>query len=113
MKHSVIRSWKPGLAGALPLVASLAFVSPASAVECAPRDQIKEQLAHDFDERPVAMGLSTAGAALVIFASPNGTWTTAIVTPQGAACVVDVGEGWSEMPALSEKSNTNFKVERF
>ena len=111
MKHSVMRSWKPGLVGVLPLVASLAFVSPASAVECAPRDQVKEKLAHDFDEKPVAMGLSVAGAALVIFASPAGTWTTTLVTPQGAACVVDIGEGWTDVSTPSEKSATNYSVE--
>jgi hypothetical protein len=107
MRDSIMRSWKSVLVGALPLVASLAFVSPASAVECASRDQIKEKLAHDFDEKPVAMGLSAAGAALVIFASPKGTWTTTVITPQGAACVVDVGEGWTDMSTPSEKSNTN------
>ena len=111
MRDSIMRSWIPGLGGALPLVASLAFVSPASVVECASRDQIKEKLAHDFDEKPVAMGLSAAGAALVIFASPKGTWTTTVVTPQGAACVVDVGEGWTDISTSREKSETNYSVE--
>ena len=113
MRTVITRYWMRGLGGALPLAASLAFASPANAVECAPRDQIKEKLAHEFGEKPVAMGLSGSGAAMVIFASPQGTWTTTVMTPQGAACVVDVGEGWSEMSTLSEKSNTNFKVERF
>ena len=95
-------------AAALPLCAVLLAVDPASAVECAPRDQIRDKLAHDFNEKPVAMGLSAAGAALVIFASPKGTWTTALITAKGAACVVDVGEGWIDMMPPGAKSDASF-----
>ena len=88
--------------GAAMALAALAGIAPAHELQCAPRQQIIEKLAHDYNEKAVAMGLSAAGSLVVIYASPSGTWTTTIVTPQGAECVVDVGDGWTEVAPRSD-----------
>lgn len=83
------------VAGALALAGSAAIAAPASAAQCAQRQQITDKLAHDFDEKPIGMGVSAAGSMLVFYVSPKGTWTVALVSPDGVECVVDVGNGWT------------------
>jgi hypothetical protein len=73
-----------------------AFAAPALAAQCAPRDQITQSLASHYNEKPVGMGLSASGGLVVMYASPAGTYTAVVVSAQGAACVVDVGEGWTD-----------------
>lgn len=74
--------------------APLAFAAPAFALECAPRAEIEKTLAQNFNEKPASMGLSTKGSLVVIYTLPAGAWTAVLIPPGGAACVVDVGEGW-------------------
>ena len=51
-------------------------------------------LLDQFDERPVAVGLSRSGTLMTLFAAPDGrTWTSVVTGPTGQACVVDVGQG--------------------
>lgn len=105
MKTSFSIKWM--LAGTLVLAASSAMVAPASAAQCAPREQITDKLAHDFNEKPIGMGLSAAGTVLVFYASPKGSWTAAIVSTDGMECVVDIGEGWTGMSAPGEVAQAN------
>ena len=87
------------VAGALVLAGSTTLAAPASAAQCAQRQQITDKLSHDFDEKPIGMGLSAAGSVLVFYASAKGSWTVALVSPDGVECVVDVGNGWSGISA--------------
>ena len=54
-------------------------------------------LKRDFEETPVAAGLSLNGLILEIFAAPNGrTFSLVVIHPLTAnACVVFAGVGWS------------------
>jgi hypothetical protein len=79
------------------LVTLCALTAPALAAQCAPREQVVQHLASDYNEKPVGMGVSASGGLVVMFASPAGTWTAVMVSPAGAACVVDVGDGWTDM----------------
>jgi hypothetical protein len=79
------------------VVALAALSAPALAAQCAPREQVVQHLAENYNEKPVGMGLSASGAMIVVFASPAGTWSAVTVTPQGAACVLDVGDGWTDL----------------
>jgi hypothetical protein len=105
MKTSFSTRWM--LAGALVLAGSSTIAAPASAAQCAPREQISDKLAHEFNETPIGMGLSAAGSVLVFYASPKGSWTAAIVSPDGVECVVDIGEGWTGMSAPGEIAQAN------
>ncbi len=93
-------------AGVLILLGSVTLAAPASAAQCAQRQEITDKLAHDFDEKPIGMGVSAAGSMLVFYASPKGTWTVALVSPDGVECVVDVGNGWTGM-ALGQVAALN------
>jgi uncharacterized protein YbdZ (MbtH family) len=33
----------------------------------------------------------------IIFASPAGTWTAVAVSASGSACILDVGDGWTDL----------------
>jgi hypothetical protein len=97
MTSFLARGVKQSRAIAVGLVALYALTAPALAAQCAPREQVVQHLASDYNEKPVGMGLSASGALVVMFASPAGTWTAVMVSPAGAACVVDVGDGWTDM----------------
>jgi hypothetical protein len=92
------RRLRQGRAVAVGAVALCALSAPALAAEpCAPREEIVQHLASDFNEKPVGMGLSASGGLVVMFASPAGTWSAVTVSAQGAACVIDVGNAWTDM----------------
>ena len=78
-------------------VALSALAAPALAAQCAPKEEIAKSLASNYHEKPVGMGVSSSSGALtVIYASPAGTWTAIAITPNGSACVLDVGDGWTD-----------------
>ena len=82
------------------IASALAFgllATPALAAQCAPKEQIVQALASNFHEKPVGMGATAAGALVIMFASPAGTWTAVSVQPSGSACVLDVGDGWTDL----------------
>ena len=91
------------VAGALALSV---FAGPAWAAQCAPKEQIAQTLASDYHEKPVSMGVSASGGLVVMFASPAGTWTAVSVKPTGSACVLDVGDGWTDLslPGVSAQA---------
>jgi hypothetical protein len=64
---------------------------------CALRDEVAKTLASNFNEKPIGMGLAETGALVVIFVSPAGTWTAASVSAEGTACVLGIGNGWTDM----------------
>ena len=97
MTSFLARGLKQSRAIAVGLIALGALTAPALAAQCAPREQVVQHLASDYNEKPVGMGLSASGALVMMFASPAGTWTAVMVSPTGAACVADVGDGWTDM----------------
>jgi hypothetical protein len=78
-------------------VALGALAAPALAAQCAPREEIAKTLATNFNEKPMGMGLADSGSLVVIFTSPSGTWTAASVSAEGTACVLGVGDGWTDL----------------
>ena len=63
---------------------------------CAPREVLAKELAKDFGERPVGLGLSTRGSVLELFKSVDGqTWTLVSTRPTGVSCIMDAGEKWT------------------
>jgi hypothetical protein len=77
-------------AGAISMMASAAYAG------CEPYSEVKKAVAEKYDEVPSGSGILESGnAVLMIFASPNAsTWTAAILTADGAACVLMHGSDW-------------------
>ena len=65
-----------------------------SSSACASREEVVDRLKRDYSEKPVAMGLSTAGTVVEIFASLAGTFTIVLTSPKGMSCVMVAGEDW-------------------
>ena len=80
------------------LLAAMISTVSASAIaasHCGPRKAIIETLAKNFEEHPIAIGLSHNGRLLEILARKDGrTWTVIATSPEGITCVLDTGEEW-------------------
>lgn len=69
--------------------------------QCGPREVIKDGLANQYGEVPIARGLGEAGMMMELYASEDGkTWTLLIVHPNGMACFAATGESWQSVEAL-------------
>jgi len=90
-------TWR-GRALALPLLAAAAVPSTASAASpCYPRDELLALLAERYGERPAGAGIS-AGHLVELLARPDGaSWTILVIRPDGVACPVAAGEGWTDL----------------
>lgn len=63
---------------------------------CAPRAVMLERLARDFKEAPVAGGVIGTTQMIELLVSPQGGWTILATRPDGIACMIATGTGWSE-----------------
>ena len=82
---------------ALALTASLLLASPAASQQpkCDARDRVMSHLATQYDETPVAVGVTNRGTLLEVLSTANGsTWTIVVTMPDGISCLVAAGEGW-------------------
>ncbi|RNF35769.1 hypothetical protein [Paracoccus methylarcula] len=74
----------------------------AAGLACLPTAQVYEQLTETYSETRAVSGLSDRGAILEIWASPEGTWTALITTPDGRSCLLDAGQAFrSNAPEAS------------
>ncbi len=63
---------------------------------CGLYDEMAERLAEGYREYPTGVGLEANGRLMELFTSSNGeTWTLMIVSANGTACVIAVGENWN------------------
>jgi len=52
-------------------------------------------LAKKYQERRVAVGVTSAGGLVEVLTSADGgTWTILVTAPNGQSCIVSAGEGW-------------------
>jgi len=82
----------------LVLAASAAFFMPApaqGAPSCASHDEALALLRNKYQERRVAVGVTSAGGLVEVLSSKDGgTWTILVTAPNGQSCIVSAGEGW-------------------
>ena len=64
---------------------------------CVKRADFLKHLRANYDESPVAMGLTAGGGLLEVIVSETGTWTIIVTTPNGISCGVATGEGWESV----------------
>lgn len=78
------------------------LVAPAQAqgLHCAPWPQLRDHLASQFDERPVAGGIITDRAIAQLFVARDGsTFTVVVVTATGLAGMRLAGRDWEATAA--------------
>lgn len=61
---------------------------------CIDRADFLEHLSSNYDEAPVAMGLTTGGGLLEVVVSRTDSWTIVVTTPNEVSCGVASGESW-------------------
>ncbi|ANK81696.1 MAG: hypothetical protein TEF_13495 [Rhizobiales bacterium NRL2] len=95
------------------LIAAAGIVAAATAANaqllCGERENVVEKLSRGYQEKPVAMGLTSSGAVVEILSSgENGqTWTMIATRPDGVSCVMATGESWQPVEselAMNEES---------
>jgi hypothetical protein len=80
--------------GAL-IISTTAVAAPAG---CAARADVLKQLAKQYHEAPVAVGLINVGALVEVLTSQDGsTWTILVDRPDGTSCLFAAGEGWQNL----------------
>lgn len=81
------------------LLIAEAVAAPASAdLTCGERVPMTQQLETVHKEVQQAVGLSSGGGVIEVFASASGSWTVLMTYPSGVTCVVATGEAWEQLP---------------
>jgi hypothetical protein len=82
---------------------SVGLSSPVAAASdspqyCGPRKALIKELSQRYHEVQVAIGVSNNGSLVEVLTSKDGlTWSIMISKPNGASCLVSVGEGWETL----------------
>lgn len=85
------------------LMGSMSPAASQSPQSCAKRTEIIKHLTGQFNEAPVAIGLSDNGSLLEILASTDGkTWTLLFSLPTGMSCLMATGQDWQALPRVAE-----------
>jgi len=81
-------------------VAAAFVAGPAFAAEtlCGTRDSVLKQLASEYQEAPVGIGLASNGAVVELLTASTGTWTLIVTMPKGSTCLMGTGEAWQAVP---------------
>ena len=90
------------------LFAILLFATPALADHvptqsvgpvCGDREEGITELKKQYNEDPVAMGLSSDGSIVEVFTSPKGeTFSFVLTRPDGISCIMLSGDTWEILP---------------
>jgi hypothetical protein len=77
----------------------LAQQPPELYPSCMLAEDLARFLEEEFEELPMARGVSDAGVLVTMFAAKGtGTWTIALTEPSGLSCIVAAGTGFELMP---------------
>ena len=82
------------------LVGGALMVRPAAAQDMwVERSELVTKLGKTYAEAPTALGLTSEGAVIELFRTPDGaTWTMVITLPNGHSRVIAAGEAWTNVP---------------
>jgi hypothetical protein len=79
---------------------SLSMPATAEPIKCGPHDVVTSMLGEQYQEKRKAIGLSTAGMLMEVFASSTGTWTVLLTSPAGTACIIAEGDSFEQIESL-------------
>ena len=90
------------------VVLALSAFPAAAQPKCGPHDAIVARLADGYGETRQAIGITSGGGLLELFASATtSTWTITITAPSGVTCVIAVGAAFDTVadiaPALGDE----------
>ena len=84
------------------------FAAPAMAGQCAPRDSVVKFLAEKHGEVRTAIGMTSGGGMLEIYASEKtGTWTAIITMPSKMSCIVSSGNAFESVFGTTEPAGSD------
>lgn len=94
------------LAALVAAFVALSSAPGAAKVVCGERDTFLVRLGKAYAERPIAMGLTSAGSVMEMLTSNTGTWTILITYPNGITCMIAAGDSWEPLvvPASGQLS---------
>jgi hypothetical protein len=72
----------------------------AQAVACGPHAKVVDRLFDRYNEKRIALALTSGGQLLEILVSPKGSWTIIITQPNGPSCLVSSGDNWQSILPL-------------
>jgi hypothetical protein len=81
-------------AARLPAVAQAFEESEPEMAMCGARNDVLNELAQQFREKPMAVGQIDNNAVLEILVSDTGSWTILATGTDGQSCIVSTGEGF-------------------
>ena len=87
------------------IMAVLASAGLASADQqsCVSRDAILNHLARNYDEAPVAVGVTNGNTVIELLTTKDGaTWTLMVSHPNGMSCPLASGENWRSLKMAIE-----------
>ena len=71
--------------------------SAAAHFVCNTREAVLETLATNYNEEPIAVGVTNSGGLIEVLTDSDGkTWTIIMTSPQGNSCLVVAGENWRD-----------------
>ena len=74
----------------------------AASPKCGPRADLLKELAKQYREAPVAVGLVNSGALVEVLTSESGaTWTILLSRPNGMSCLVAAGAEWQALKRVA------------
>jgi len=65
----------------------------ANAGQCGPKQMVAEQLGDRYGEVTFASGVAIDSSVKFYGNPQTGTWSMVVITPDGLACVIAIGEG--------------------
>ncbi len=80
-------------------VAATPALAQQQAAPCVKRTDFLKHLSTNYDEAPIAMGVTASGRVLEVVVSEKGTWTIIVTMPNGVACGIASGDNWETMLA--------------
>lgn len=72
---------------------------------CSTRANVLRHLASKYSESPIGLGVAANGGVLELLTSSEGnTWTIIVTMPNGLSCMIAAGQGWQQIPNLTNSS---------
>ncbi len=94
------------------LVLAMIWAVPAAGHQpiCAERSKVLNSLRKNYQEAPVALGVTEDGSLLELAVSHTDTWTIIVTRPNMTSCAIAAGERWMR---LKDTLETPARVEGF
>lgn len=73
---------------------SLPVQAQQQRLSCPDREELLNHLSANYEEAPVAMGLTINGDLLEVVVAKTGSWSIIVTRPSGISCALAAGMNW-------------------